>query len=546
MKQIKLWFSCFLIFCIAAGFTFPALGVDSVPENILPEAISSLETLLLDSALQSLPETEGLEWTMIGLCRSGTEIPDTLCDAYYAGLISWLGESGGILDAVKYTEYSRVILALTAMGRDPSDANGQNLLLPLGDFNAVLRQGINGPIFALLALDSGEYIIPSGGGAAVQTTRELLVDTILSRQLGDGGFALGGGAGDPDITAMALTALAPYRGQSEVQSATARALDFLSDAQQEDGGFESYGTANSESAAQVLTALVTLGIDPAGDSRFVKDGGTVLSAFFSFRLSGGAFSHIRGAEADTMACQQALCALAAYQRFLNGQSSLYDMTDTVSPQNGESSGTSLLPGKNPDVSPRPILYPDKSFTDIQSRADGEKITELAMRGIVNGISTSLFAPEKPITRAEFAAIVVRALGLPYKQDLPFSDVKDGSWYHDAVATAYAYGIAAGKTQSLFAPSDSITRQEAAVMISRAAVLCGFRTVLSQDEIRNLLAQFDDYTSSAAWSREGLALCVRLEVLSSQELSLRPLEQATRAEVAVMIWNLMDGSGLLAG
>ena len=136
LKQLRRWISCFLIFCLAAGFAPPALGAGAVSEDTLTEAVSSLQARLIASARQSLPETEGLEWTLIGLARSDAGVPAELSEAYCAGLVSRLETSGGILDSAKYTEYSRVILALTAMGKEPSDVNGTNLLLPLGDFIA--------------------------------------------------------------------------------------------------------------------------------------------------------------------------------------------------------------------------------------------------------------------------------------------------------------------------------------------------------------------------------------------------------------------------
>lgn len=102
---------------------------------------------------------------------------------------------GGVLHPRKYTEYSRVILALTAIGADPRDVAGYDLLVPLGDFERTIAQGVNGAAFALLALDAGEYEIPRNPAAATQATRQMYVDTILARQLPDGGWNLTGGDG---------------------------------------------------------------------------------------------------------------------------------------------------------------------------------------------------------------------------------------------------------------------------------------------------------------------------------------------------------------
>lgn len=91
-------------------------------------------------------------------------------------------EAGGKLSETKYTEYSRLVLALTAIGRDPRDVGGYDLLVPLADLERVAMQGVNGSIYALLALDSAGYEIPQNPDAAVQATREGYVDVILSRQ----------------------------------------------------------------------------------------------------------------------------------------------------------------------------------------------------------------------------------------------------------------------------------------------------------------------------------------------------------------------------
>ncbi len=76
----------------------------------------------------------------------------------------------------KYTEYSRVIIALTSIGKDPKNVGGYNLLLPLGDFEKTTWQGINGAIWALIALDCGQYDMPYNADAQIHATREMYVE----------------------------------------------------------------------------------------------------------------------------------------------------------------------------------------------------------------------------------------------------------------------------------------------------------------------------------------------------------------------------------
>ena len=268
----------------------------------------------------------GGEWMTIGLARSGRDVPSDYYDAVVDYVKANIDENGR-LDYARSTENSRIILALTAIGKDVTDVGGYNLLGGLDSMEFIENQGINGPIWALIALDSHDY--PTSG----DVTREKLVQTILDAALENGGWALTGTTADPDMTAMAMQALAPYYDTDEnVRAAVDKALDVLSAAQLPTGGFASWGSENSEACAQVIVALTALGIDPATDSRFVKNGMTALDALASFYVDGGGFRHTASGELDGMATEQGYYALAAYYRFVNGQTSLYDMSDvTIQP-----------------------------------------------------------------------------------------------------------------------------------------------------------------------------------------------------------------------
>ena len=265
----------------------------------------------------------GGEWMVIGLARSGRPVPA----GYYDNVVKFVRENADKnerLDRNKVTDNARVILALTAIGKDVTNVGGHNLLKGLDNMAYVQTQGINGPIFTLIALDSHNY--PTMG----DVTREKLIGVILDAQLTDGGWTLSGTKADPDMTAMAIQALAPYYKTNEtVKAAVDKALDVLSGLQQGDGGFGSWGTINSESCAQVIVALTALGIDPIADSRFVKNGNTVLDALAGFYVTGGGFRHTAGGERNGMATEQGYYALAAYYRFVNAQTRLYDMTDVT-------------------------------------------------------------------------------------------------------------------------------------------------------------------------------------------------------------------------
>lgn len=270
--------------------------------------------------------TIGGEWALIGLSRSGI-VTDKVKEQYCANLVKEIKQNGSaMLHNYKSTENSRVILGLTSIGINPTDVEGYNLLEPLADFNYVNNQGINGLIWALIALDSHGYDIPKVKTGGEQTTREKLVNKILHMQLKDGGWSLGGVTSDVDITAMTLQALAPYYSSDEkVKVAADKALDYLSKIQAEDGAFSSmYGEVNMESTAQVIVALTSLGIDPMADTRFIKNENTLINVLHRYRVDNG-FAHVIGGEFNPIATEQGYYALTAMDRFISGESALYDM-----------------------------------------------------------------------------------------------------------------------------------------------------------------------------------------------------------------------------
>lgn len=269
----------------------------------------------------------GGEWMVIGLARSGRTVPD----GYYENVVKYVQENCDAderLDENRATDNARVILALTAIGKDVTNVGGHNLLAGLDEMSYVTYQGINGPIWTLIALDSHDYA-PQG-----DVTREKLIDAILGAQLPDGGWDMMGKAADTDITAMAIQALAPYYDTNDaVKAAVDKALDALSAMQNNDGTFSTaFSGKTSESAAQVIVALTALGINPATDSRFIKNGVNAVDGLCSFYVDGGGFRHIASGDLDGMATEQSYYALAAYYRLLAGQTSLYDMSDvTITP-----------------------------------------------------------------------------------------------------------------------------------------------------------------------------------------------------------------------
>lgn len=266
------------------------------------------------------------EWAVLALARGNADVLNSYYDGYYDRVVAYVRDniSSGKLNADKSTDNARIALALTAIGEDPTSVGGHNLLTALDDVTYDLKQGINGPIWALIALDSKNY---------TSSSRDQLIKAILDNRTSEGGWALDGTVTDVDMTAMAIQALAPYyKSNKNVQDVVDAALAWLSTKQSSDGGFSSWGKANAESCAQVIVALSALNIDADTDSRFVKNGHSALENLLTFEQADGSFLHtLPGSDKDNnqMSSEQGTYALVAYDRFKTGKNSLYNMTDAV-------------------------------------------------------------------------------------------------------------------------------------------------------------------------------------------------------------------------
>ena len=371
MKKI---ISIFLSFTILFSLSLSAFAYDT---NKVNATLESVGNYLYETVKEPQVASIGGEWAVLGLARCDMDIPDEYFENYYQRVTRYVKDCGGVLHNKKYTEYSRVIVALTAIGKNPQNVAGYNLLTPLGDYEKTIWQGVNGAIWALIALDSGNYDMPNNPNAKVQATREMYIKHILEKQTPDGGWALSGDVADPDVTGMALQALSKYQSNDKVKSATEKALNCLSNMQKENGGFSSYETENSESSVQVIVALCALGIS-VDDVRFVKNGKSVIDNLFSFYDNGKGFKHIHGDSTNLMATEQCFYALVALKRANEGRNTLYDMSDAK--KLNISLDAIGLSGKNPDIKKMNVVNPGKTFADIARHKDKTAIEALASRG----------------------------------------------------------------------------------------------------------------------------------------------------------------------
>ena len=544
--------SMVLVFICLLTMAVPAVAAK---ETDLQSLVNGSAKYMLSAVKTPEPGDVGGEWAVLGLARSGYTVPDGYFEGYYGKLEAYVKEVKGVLHARKYTDYSRVIITLSALGKDARDVGGYNLLTPLGDYDKTIWQGLNGPIWALIALDSANYPMPQNPEAETQATRQMYIDCILDAELDEGGWTLSrrsaADPADPDITGMALQALAKYQDQPAVAAATERALSIMSEKQDAEGGYSNmWGAANSESTVQVLVALCELGIG-WDDSRFIKNGHSLLDNVLTFRTSNGGFYHIAdGSDGDNqMSAEQGLYCLIACLRYEKGMNSLYRMTDAISigdaPAVEERASGTGLAGKNEDVQPRPVTKAGITFADVKKSPNKAAIEALAAREIINGMNEAEFRPDATMTRAQYATIVVKALGLTPKANDRFADVASNTWYAPYIGTANTYGIVNGVSDTEFNPEGTITRQEAAVMTIRAAKLCGLDTAMSEAEQNDILCDYMDYRQIASWAKESMAYCYWNELLNTDDLNAEPTREILRGEVAEMLYRMLTLANLIA-
>lgn len=290
------------------------------------------------------------EWYVLALCQYHATLDYT---AYEKALKHHLQETSTASGVTK----EKYALTLLAIGEENpcTFVNGLN--------DAVGSQGQMSWVYGLHLLNNGV--------ALENHTAEEVVSTLLSTQLEDGGWAIMGANGDVDVTAMTLQALAPYCQQSDrVQAACEAGLTFLSEKQLDTGDFSSLGNANSESTAQVLMALCALDINIYTDSRFIKEGATVLSGLLRYRLEDGSFCHVYEQGTNNSATVQALCALVSLWRWEENLSPFYQFKEDVLPTLGELPLSTAVPTAVPEAtlspSPSPSVAPT---TDAEAPAE---------------------------------------------------------------------------------------------------------------------------------------------------------------------------------
>ena len=412
------------------------------------------------------------EWEDFGLAR----LEKTDNQAILSEITKKLKESDGYFR--KITDYERYVLTIEALGGDPTNIGGYDLIEKIYNNERMTMQGTNGLIFALIALDSGNYQVPS----TAKWNREKILADILTNQNKDGGFTLvNGDASDVDITAMAISSLVNYKDiRPEVKTTIDKAVNWLSSVQQASGGFIADGKENSESASQVIIALASADIDPQGPS-FTKANGNVVENLLSYQSKDGGFANLKNEKSNQIASEQALLALLALDHYSKNLPSIYQFAN----QEIEKEVATSIP----------------DFADVDQISDYalQSIYDVFDKGVMVGVGKNplRFAPKQNLTRAQFTAILVNLLEgeVSEQSNIVFKDVLPGQWYYNVVMKANELGIVRGTSNTTFSPNDPITREQVAVILARA-----FDLMVNENEpkpaVYNDIANLNPYNQAA--------------------------------------------------
>jgi len=304
-----------------------------------------------------------------------------------------------------------------------------------------------------------------------------------------------------------------------VKACVDRALAILASAQNADGSFSEDigGTSSSETTAQVVVALATLGRDPAGMCS--SSGKSAIDGLLAFSLGNGAFSHVIGGDADGMSTEQAFYALVAAQRYYNGSNALYDMTDIQS-------------------APEPL-----PFTDVRESdwfyGDVKFVYE---NKLFSGTGDTVFAPYDVMTRAMFVTVLYRLEGQPsVSASNPFTDVANGQWYTNAILWASSTDVGGGQMlvggygDGIFGTNDTITREQIATLMYRYAAYKGRNVGASAD-----LSRYTDAGSISEYALSAMRWANSVGLITgATSTTLEPKTNATRAVVAAIFHRYVE-------
>lgn len=293
---------------------------------------------------------DNAEWFLIGLGRAGYPVADGIYSGYYDSVKTYLAGHNNKFSTP--TDCAKVVMALNAIGYDPSNIDGVDITAQLNDSENV--SGDSFIAYMLLAIESKGYNVAA---------RDTYIKTLVDDAYASGGWGWNGKDADPDTTGVVLAALAPYYNtNASVKAAVDNAVAALSNIQVANGTFCMGMDENSNSTAMVVLGLSELGINADTDSRFVKNGISAVDALCSFAVDGGGFGWKDNVDVNELATCQSYYALGSYFRMNSKMNRLFDMT-------AESTITAL-DGSVVLADPNGVL-PASSFIEAEEVKSGE-------------------------------------------------------------------------------------------------------------------------------------------------------------------------------
>lgn len=486
--------------------------------NLIPQSVGAADKVSIQQAsnkavqyAQARYESKGViaidDWTIIGLALSGESI-----DAGRLGTkAEWKAEMSKriqALDPRKTTDYARFILTVIAAGEDPTRLNNVNLIdrlkkaqLANGKFaDSIDGQGqslINAHVWSMIALYASGEQIPRAKQAK---------SWLLSKQLPDGGFQFytEGKQSGVDMTAMTLIAFRAL-GMSKEEEPIKKAIAFLRNAQSTTGGYLEGGVASSESVANVISGLIAWNEDPQA---WKKGTGNLVDHFLSFQKTDGSFTHTKAGTSNQIATAQALLTISDMKR-----ESTYIHTLR------EAAGTRKL-AKLQDLSASFWAYKEMSY--------------LIKNGYLQGVTSTLIQPSTSVTRAQYAALLLRAIGEEPSSQAQgiFTDVSPKDWTAPVVEKASSLGLMQG-SKGTFRPHQGITQEEMAVISARVAQRYGWKKSYT-DSLSGV-----DYKHVSSWAKASVQDLQQRRLLGGTlTKQFIPKAAVTRADAAVMLFRLL--------
>ncbi|WP_167568707.1 S-layer homology domain-containing protein [Brevibacillus migulae] len=504
MTTMKRWLTVFAAFLVmwatVSSHTYAASSAQI--NQTVERTIQYLQQRYTDKGMAAIDD-----WSLIGLALTGEQIPSKKWGERAAWQAEWKKRLNA-LDARKTTDYARFILTLIAAGEDPAQFSGRNLAdeikkaqLTNGKFadqlNGQGQELINAHVWSIIALYTAGEQIPRA---------KLAKSWLVSKQLPDGGYqyATGAKTGGVDMTAMTLLAFRAL-GMKKEEAPVQKALGFLRRSQDSNGGYKEGGVSNAESAANVISALVAWG-EPL--DHWKKGAANPADALLSFQHATGGFRHTKTGMSNQIATAQSLLALSDLKRGASYLTYLRDLS-------GKRKTARLQ-----DLSPSHWAYAEMNY--------------MVKEGYLQGVTSTYIQPEARVTRAQFAALLLRVVGeeAQGKGQGMFRDVGRTDWTAPVVEKAAALGLMQGSA-GLFRPHQGITQEEMAVIVSRVAKKMNWNRSFSGADTTV------DYKQVSSWAKAGVQdLQARKLLGGTATKAFHPKEEVTRAQAAVILYRLV--------